>query len=331
MLAVAVLDEQPAEHARVVALARGLRAPLAVGEDAERLLRAQRLERVVARSPARAAPRRSARRSVGRAPPRPRRLSTATQPKAETGSAASARSQASSIVAATATPHGFAVLDDHGRRLVEVVAHAPRALEVGEVVVRELPCRRAARRARAGGCRAPTLAVVGGRLVRVLAVGEVGDLLEAERELLRERRRGRANQRGDRRVVGGGRRERRRRESAPRLERRARRARAARASTCSYCSGLETAATCAKFFAAARSIDGPPTSIISITSCSVGIGPARGRRERIEVDADEVERLDRRARRAARGRRRGRAARGCRRGSAGAASSRGRRAARARR
>ena len=33
--------------------------------------------------------------------------------------------------------------------------------------------------------------------------------------------------------------------------------------------GRQTAATCAKFFAAARSIDGPPTSIISIASSSV--------------------------------------------------------------
>ena len=38
------------------------------------------------------------------------RFSTATQPNAETGSAASARSQASSIVSPTATPQGFACL-----------------------------------------------------------------------------------------------------------------------------------------------------------------------------------------------------------------------------
>ena len=41
------------------------------------------------------------------------------------------------------------------------------------------------------------------------------------------------------------------------------------ASTSSYCSGLDTTVTCAKFLAAARSIDGPPTSIISTTSASV--------------------------------------------------------------
>ena len=37
-------------------------------------------------------------------------------------------------------------------------------------------------------------------------------------------------------------------------------------STVSYCSGSHTGATCAKFFAAARSIDGPPMSIISTAS-----------------------------------------------------------------
>ena len=35
-----------------------------------------------------------------------------------------------------------------------------------------------------------------------------------------------------------------------------------------YWSGRETAATCAKFFAAPRSIVGPPMSIISTASCS---------------------------------------------------------------
>ena len=51
-------------------------------------------------------------------------------------------------------------------------------------------------------------------------------------------------------------------------------------------------ATCAKFFAAPRSIDGPPTSIISTASSSVTPRRARPSLERVEVDADEVERLD---------------------------------------
>ena len=40
-------------------------------------------------------------------------------------------------------------------------------------------------------------------------------------------------------------------------------------STSSYCSGRHTGITWTKFLAAARSIDGPPTSIISIASASV--------------------------------------------------------------
>ena len=63
-------------------------------------------------------------------------------------------------------------------------------------------------------------------------------------------------------------------------------------STISYCRGSVTAATWAKFLAAARSIDGPPTSIISIVSSSVGPMPGGERGERIEVHADDVERRD---------------------------------------
>jgi hypothetical protein len=40
-------------------------------------------------------------------------------------------------------------------------------------------------------------------------------------------------------------------------------------STNPYCAGRQTGATCAKFLAAPRSIDGPPTSIISTASASV--------------------------------------------------------------
>ena len=40
------------------------------------------------------------------------------------------------------------------------------------------------------------------------------------------------------------------------------------ATTAAYCSGRASGATCAKFFAAARSIDGPPMSIISTASSS---------------------------------------------------------------
>ena len=40
-------------------------------------------------------------------------------------------------------------------------------------------------------------------------------------------------------------------------------------STWWYWSGRQTGAQCAKFFAAPRSIDGPPTSIVSTASSSV--------------------------------------------------------------
>ena len=65
-----------------------------------------------------------------------------------------------------------------------------------------------------------------------------------------------------------------------------------------------TIATLAWFLAAARTIDGPPMSISSISSSTVMPGPLERRRERIEVDDDELERGDRRPRGAAAGGRR---------------------------
>ncbi len=61
------------------------------------------------------------------------------------------------------------------------------------------------------------LAVVGGGLVRILAVGEVGDLLEREREQLGEAFAA-VEPAGDRRFVGGGRRERLRGELTTAVE-----------------------------------------------------------------------------------------------------------------
>ena len=49
---------------------------------------------------------------------------------------------------------------------------------------------------------------------------------------------------------------------------------------------------CAKFFAAPRSIEGPPTSIISTASASVTPWRAATCSNGIEVHAHEVERLD---------------------------------------
>ena len=115
-------------------------------------------------------------------------------PNAESGSAASARSYASSIVAATATPHGFACLTiTHGRQ--RELAQQQRARpEVGEVVERELPAAELLDVREQVPARAD-LAVVGGALVRVLAVREVLHLLERERQRLRERPRVSPNQR----------------------------------------------------------------------------------------------------------------------------------------
>ena len=63
------------------------------------------------------------------------------------------------------------------------------------------------------------------------------------------------------------------------------------ASTSSYAPGEVTIATDGWFFAAARTIDGPPMSICS-THSSGGGARAHGLGERVEVGDDQVERLD---------------------------------------
>ena len=162
---------------------------------------------------------------------------------------------------------GIRVLHDHGGRERELAAHAPRALEVGEVVVRELLAAELLDSREQVAARA-VLPVVRGRLMRVLAVREVGHLAERQRQLLGERLRF-AEPVRDRRLVRRRRRERLGRERAARLERHGAAARGARRARARTARAVETAATCAKFFAAARSIDGPPTSIISTISASV--------------------------------------------------------------
>src|SRR5919109_170432 len=105
------------------------------------------------------------------------RLRTTTPPYAERGSDASARSYASSIVAATATPHGFPCLTMTQQARVNSAAQA-RAAERSPRLLkdRSLPCSCSARERR--WRRAP---------VRVLAVGEVLHLREDRDEALRER------------------------------------------------------------------------------------------------------------------------------------------------
>ena len=127
--------------------------------------------------------------------------------------------------------------------------------------------------------------------MRVLAVGEVGHLAERDASAgpgtARCRR---TSSRSSPRRPRSSRRPRGRAAAACRSSYRP--CSRSSASTSSYCSGLETTATWAKFFAAARSIDGPPTSIISTTSASVAAALGRDRCEGIEVDADEIDRRD---------------------------------------
>ena len=135
------------------------------------------------------------------------------------------------------------------------------------------------------------LAVVGGRLVRVLAVGEVGDLLEAEGEA-RPVLGGVGEPGGDLGVVGGRRRERRRREPPPRLERR--RAQLAQLVE----DGLELLGAReggdVREVLRRRAEQGGAADVDQLDHLLLGgIGPARHRRERVEVDAHELERVDR--------------------------------------
>ena len=111
------------------------------------------------------------------------------------------------------------------------------------------------------------LRVVRAALMRVLAVAQIGDLRERRHERLGESL-DVAEPACDRRLVRGGRRERLGGERAPRREREARRCSRSSCARTSYCSGRQTGAQCAKFFAAPRSIDGPPMSIISTASSS---------------------------------------------------------------
>ena len=78
------------------------------------------------------------------------------------------------------------VLDDHGGRQVELAGDAAGSLEVVEVVVGERLAAELLDPREQMAARSE-LAVVGGRLVRVLAVGEVRDLRQSDRQSLRER------------------------------------------------------------------------------------------------------------------------------------------------
>ena len=165
-----------------------------------------------------------------------------------------------------------------------------------------------------------SLGVVRGALVRVLAVREVELLLECDDERVGERLGPRTTSRSRRRTRPSS------RTPSPRAGVRVSSetppSRAAPRARLVVGSGRRRRDVTRSSSPRARSIDGPPTSIIS----RVARRRCGDLLERIEVDADEVERLDPvlGERRPCRRPRRG--GRGCRRGCAGGASSRGRRA-----
>jgi hypothetical protein len=78
------------------------------------------------------------------------------------------------------------VLDDHDGRHDELAQHAACPFEIDKVVVRELLAAELLHLGKQVAACAD-LAVIGARLVRVLAVGEVGHLPQRKSELLRER------------------------------------------------------------------------------------------------------------------------------------------------
>ena len=115
-------------------------------------------------------------------------------------------------------PAGICVLDDHRAGQLQLAGDAPGAFEIAQVVVRELLAAELLdpREQVPAGAE---LAIVRRRLVGVLAVREVGDLAEGDRELFRERLRA-AEPVRDRRLIRRRRLERLAREPLPRLRRR---------------------------------------------------------------------------------------------------------------
>jgi hypothetical protein len=163
------------------------------------------------------------------------------------------------------------------------LAHAfPGGVGIGEVVVAELLALQLGE-GRERARHRPQVAVERGLLVRVLAVAQVHHLDEVAVVLCREQRQ-RAIVLDRRQVVAdegvvlgdaveGGHRQ---REARLRRQRAVVRRRVRRAAG-GYCAGSVATATWAKFFAAARSIAGPPMSMFSTMSSNVLAGSAATR------------------------------------------------------
>ena len=151
---VALLHEQAAEHALVVALAGRLHAALAVDEEAQRGF-ARSAATASASKPGASST--STKCSAIRAPSAPPtgRLRTRRSRMPRPGSAASARSYASSIDARDRDAARVRVLDDHGGRHRRTRARRGVRPRGRRGCCTRAPCRRAARRARADGGAGP--------------------------------------------------------------------------------------------------------------------------------------------------------------------------------
>ena len=181
-----------------------------------------------------------------------------------------------------------AVLDDRAGRQAELLDEPRGGVDVEQVVERELLAA-VLRDHREQVTPGAGLVVVRRRLVRVLAVGEVRDLDEVHQQPLGQRL-ALGEPVRDRGVVAGGVRERLGGELA--LASRCRRRPTPRSRRAGSRSDRgRTTHTAPWFFAAARIIAGPPMSIASITSSRVA-APRGDAPERVQVDGDEVDRLD---------------------------------------
>ena len=146
------------------------------------------------------------------------RLSAITPPNADIGSQARAFSYGVAEPLGRGHAAGVVVLDDHARRRLELVEQAPRGVEVEDVVEREraaVELRHPREHVRPG----PDLHVERRLLVRVLAVGQVEELLVRHHPVLGELLVPIAEPAADRRVVAGGEGERLVREPVARLAR----------------------------------------------------------------------------------------------------------------